>query len=107
VWVLTVEDHVKLADTVAAGLRREPDPHAHRRSGRSVPPTVVHGDRRLDPAYRTTTRAGRRLSLTRKEFSVLELLLSAGGRAVPAVTGSDETPAAPAYRPAARRTPLP
>ncbi|MFI9381980.1 response regulator transcription factor [Kutzneria sp. NPDC052558] len=53
-----------------------------RRSQPPVPPVLTHGDLRLDPALRTVTRAGRRLSLSPKEFTVLELLLSAGGAVV-------------------------
>ncbi len=38
----------------------------------------------MDPARRLVTRAGRRLALTPKEFAVLECLLKADGRPVPA-----------------------
>ncbi|MBP2706898.1 response regulator transcription factor [Microbispora sp. RL4-1S] len=55
-----------------------------RRSGRALPPLLVHGDLRLDPSIRVATRNGRRLPLTPKEFAVLELLLSAGGAVVSA-----------------------
>jgi DNA-binding response OmpR family regulator len=55
-----------------------------RRGERALPPTLVHDDLRLDPALRVATRAGVRLSLTPKEFAVLELLLGARGRVVPA-----------------------
>ncbi|MFC0039493.1 response regulator transcription factor [Actinomadura rayongensis] len=55
-----------------------------RRNGRPVPPELVHGDLRLDSAHRTATRGGRKLNLTRKEFSVLELLLAERGRVVSA-----------------------
>jgi DNA-binding response OmpR family regulator len=48
------------------------------------PPTLTHGDLRLDPANRVATRAGRRLSLSPKEFAVLEVLLEAGGTVVSA-----------------------
>lgn len=50
-----------------------------RRTQPPVPPLLVHGDLHLDPAMRTATRGGRRLVLTPKEFTVLELLLSARG----------------------------
>ncbi len=150
VWmmrVLVAEDHVKLAEAVASGLRREgmavdvvldgrqaldrasvtaydvivldrdlpevhgdevcrhlvaegrddylPKPFAFaelvariralsRRSRPPLPPLLVKGDLRLDPAHRVVTRAGRRLGLTVKEFAVLQLLLEAQGAVVPA-----------------------
>ena len=40
------------------------------------------GDVVLDPARRTSTRAGRPLDLTPKEFAVLEVLLAAQGAVV-------------------------
>jgi DNA-binding response OmpR family regulator len=55
-----------------------------RRSQPSVPPVLVHGDLALDPAQRVATRAGTPLPLNRKEFAVLEYLLTARGRVVPA-----------------------
>jgi DNA-binding response OmpR family regulator len=55
-----------------------------RRAGAPLPPILEHGDLRLDPALRVATRAGARLPLTPKEFAVLELLLAAQGRVVPA-----------------------
>lgn len=55
-----------------------------RRAHPPVPPVLEHGDLRLDPARRSVTRAGRPLELGPKEFSVLELLLAAQGRAVSA-----------------------
>jgi DNA-binding response OmpR family regulator len=55
-----------------------------RRSRPSVPPMLVHGDLRLDPARRVATRAGQRLTLSPKELAVLELLLSAQGAVVSA-----------------------
>ncbi|MFI6600740.1 response regulator transcription factor [Nonomuraea sp. NPDC050536] len=55
-----------------------------RRSQPAQPPVLVHGDLRLDPAQRSATRAGMRLALTPKELAVLEYLLAARGRAVPA-----------------------
>jgi DNA-binding response OmpR family regulator len=50
-----------------------------RRSHRAVPPVLVNGDLKLDPANRVATRSGQRLWLTPKEFAVLELLMAAGG----------------------------
>jgi DNA-binding response OmpR family regulator len=55
-----------------------------RRSRPPLPPLLVRGDLRLDPAHRVVTRAGRRLELTVKEFAVLQLLLEAQGAVVPA-----------------------
>jgi DNA-binding response OmpR family regulator len=50
-----------------------------RRSHKALPPVLVWGDVKLDPASRVVTRAGRRLLLTPKEFAVLEQLLAADG----------------------------
>jgi DNA-binding response OmpR family regulator len=55
-----------------------------RRAQPAVPPVLVHGDLRLDPARRVARRGGRPLDLGPKEFGVLELLLAAQGRVVPA-----------------------
>jgi DNA-binding response OmpR family regulator len=55
-----------------------------RRSQPPVPPVLVRGELRLDPALRVATRGGARLPLTPKEFAVLELLLVAQGRVVSA-----------------------
>ena len=55
-----------------------------RRPGPAVPPILVHGDLRLNPAGRVVTRSGERLTLTPKEFAVLELLLQAQGTVVSA-----------------------
>ncbi len=55
-----------------------------RRSAPAVPPVLAAGDITLDPARRVAVRGGRRLDLSPKEFAVLECLLAAGGRAVPA-----------------------
>jgi DNA-binding response OmpR family regulator len=55
-----------------------------RRSQPALPPTLVRGGLRLDPAHRVATRDGRRLELSPKEFALLEYLLSAQGRAVSA-----------------------
>jgi len=55
-----------------------------RRSQTAVPPLLVHGDLRLDPARRVATRGGTPLPLNPKELAVLEYLLTARGRAVSA-----------------------
>jgi DNA-binding response OmpR family regulator len=55
-----------------------------RRSRPALPPVLVHGDLRLDPARRIATRSGRRLELSPKEFAVLERLLGAQGAVVSA-----------------------
>jgi DNA-binding response OmpR family regulator len=55
-----------------------------RRSGSRLPPVLVHGDLRLDPANRLASRDGQRLSLSPKELAVLEYLLGAEGRVVSA-----------------------
>ncbi|HEU0088922.1 MAG TPA: response regulator transcription factor [Pseudonocardiaceae bacterium] len=57
-----------------------------RRATPAVPPVLSAADVVLDPARRTVSRAGAPLDLTRKEFGVLEVLLSAGG----AVVSSEE-----------------
>jgi DNA-binding response OmpR family regulator len=55
-----------------------------RRSMPAVPPLFEHGDLALDPGRRIVTRGGVPLTLSPKEFAVLEHLLAAGGRAVSA-----------------------
>ena len=55
-----------------------------RRATAPLPPRLEHGDLSLDPARRVAVRAGRRLPLTPKELAVLECLLAADGRPVPA-----------------------
>src|SRR6516162_2802038 len=55
-----------------------------RRAAAPLPPSLEHGDLSLDPARRVAVRAGRRLPLTTKELAVLECLLAADGRPVPA-----------------------
>ncbi|MEY7973534.1 response regulator transcription factor [Saccharomonospora xinjiangensis] len=57
-----------------------------RRATPATPPVLVADDVELDPAKRTVHRAGRPVELTRKEFGVLEVLLSAKG----AVVSSEE-----------------
>jgi DNA-binding response OmpR family regulator len=55
-----------------------------RRPGAPPPAGLGYSDLSMDPARRIATRAGRRLALTPKEFAVLECLLAADGRPVPA-----------------------
>ena len=50
-----------------------------RRATPSRPPVLRHGDLELDPARRTLTRGGKPIELARKEFAVLETLMSADG----------------------------
>jgi DNA-binding response OmpR family regulator len=50
----------------------------------SVPPLVCRGDLAVDLARHRASRGGRTLSLTRKEFGILELLLTADGAVVSA-----------------------
>ena len=57
-----------------------------RRSTPAVPPLLTAHHLALDPARRTVRRSGADVELTRKEFGVLEVLLSAGG----AVVSSEE-----------------
>lgn len=54
-----------------------------RRPGTPPPAGLSFGDLAMDPGRRVVTRAGRRLTLTPKEFAVLECLLAADGRPVP------------------------
>ena len=58
--------------------------HALARRAPAGPSTLVRGDVTLDRARRRVTRAGRELSLTRKELGVLEVLLAADGAVVSA-----------------------
>jgi DNA-binding response OmpR family regulator len=55
-----------------------------RRPTTLVPPTLEYGDLTLDAGRRVASRGGRRLDLSPKEFAVLECLLAAAGRPVPA-----------------------
>jgi DNA-binding response OmpR family regulator len=55
-----------------------------RRPGAPPPAGLRYRDLALDPTRRIAARAGRRLALTPKEFAVLECLLAADGRPVPA-----------------------
>ncbi len=54
-----------------------------RRSPRAVPDVLERCGIRLDPARRTVTRDGRRITLTRKEFDLLHELMRARGDLVP------------------------
>src|SRR4030081_2978051 len=55
-----------------------------RRSTPSRPPVLSHADIQLDPARRRVERSGNPIELTRKEFAVLEVLISAEGATVSA-----------------------
>lgn len=55
-----------------------------RRSVRRLPPVLTCGDLSVDPARRLAVRGGRLLTLTPKEFAVLECLLAADGTLVAA-----------------------
>ncbi|WP_204289037.1 response regulator transcription factor [Microbispora amethystogenes] len=61
-----------------------------RRSTPAHPPVLRARDVELDPSRRTAERNGRLLSLTPKEFGVLERLLTAGGAVVSAETLLDK-----------------
>jgi DNA-binding response OmpR family regulator len=53
-----------------------------RRSTPATPPTLEQGDLTLDRGRRVVFRAGRRLELSAKEFSLLECLMSDPGRVI-------------------------
>jgi DNA-binding response OmpR family regulator len=55
-----------------------------RRAQPAIPPLLRHGDLVVDTARRHARRADKPLTLTPKEFGVLELLLAAQGRTVSA-----------------------
>jgi DNA-binding response OmpR family regulator len=55
-----------------------------RRSTPALPPTYERGNLKLDPARRVATRGDEWLTLSPKEFAVLECLLAADGRVVSA-----------------------
>ena len=55
-----------------------------RRAEPALPPVLAAGDLTFDTSRREVCRSGQRIELTHKELAVLELLLSAQGRAVPA-----------------------
>src|SRR5258708_17663571 len=50
----------------------------------SAPPVLCRGDLAVDRARHRASRGDRSLSLTRKEFGILEMLLAAGGAVVSA-----------------------
>ncbi len=53
-----------------------------RRATPAAPPVLRTADVELDPAKRLVARAGESIELTRKEFGVLEVLMSAAGTVV-------------------------
>jgi len=55
-----------------------------RRTAAPTSPVLKAGDLTLDPARHVAERAGKDLALTKKEFGVLEVLLSAEGRVISA-----------------------
>jgi DNA-binding response OmpR family regulator len=55
-----------------------------RRALPSRPPVLHHGDLELDPSRRRLTRSGHEIDLARKEFAVLETLMSSDGATVSA-----------------------
>jgi DNA-binding response OmpR family regulator len=55
-----------------------------RRATPSRPPVLRHADIELDPARRRITRGGEEITLARKEFAVLETLITASGATVSA-----------------------
>jgi DNA-binding response OmpR family regulator len=55
-----------------------------RRPDAVLPPVLERAGLSLDPSRRVAFRSGRRLDLSPKEFAVLETLLAAAGRVVPA-----------------------
>jgi two-component system response regulator VanR len=57
-----------------------------RRSSAAAPPVREFGDVRLDPFRREVYRGGRYIALTRKQFAVLEVLVSAAGGVISAET---------------------
>lgn len=56
----------------------------NRRSVSPATPVLIHRDVRIEPARHEASRGGHDLRLTRKEFAVLEVLISAEGRIVSA-----------------------
>jgi DNA-binding response OmpR family regulator len=89
----TIEDRVDGLDRGADDYLPKPFAFAElvariralfRRAQPGLAPLLQHGDVLLDPARRSARRAGRVLDLGPKEFGVLEVLLAAQGRVVPA-----------------------
>ncbi|MBO0846297.1 MAG: response regulator transcription factor [Nocardioides sp.] len=66
-------DYVVLLARLRALLRRQSDPR---------PPVLSHGDIRLDPATRVVTLAGADVSLSRREYGLLEFFLRHPDRVV-------------------------
>jgi len=66
-------DYVVLLARLRALLRRQSDPR---------PPVLSHGDVRLDPATREVTVAGVEVSLSRREYELLEFFLRHPDRVV-------------------------
>jgi DNA-binding response OmpR family regulator len=66
-------DYVVLLARLRALLRRQSDPR---------PPVLTHGDVRLDPATREVTLAGEHVSLSRREYDLLEFFLRHPDRVV-------------------------
>ncbi|TAJ49854.1 MAG: response regulator transcription factor [Herbiconiux sp.] len=56
----------------------------HRRNAPALPPILEQGDIRLDPFRREVYRSGRFVRLSRKEFSVLAVLMEAAGGVISA-----------------------
>ena len=92
VRVLIAEDEERLAEAIARGLRREgmavdlaPDGTDALVKARVIRYDVlVRGDIELDPARRVVSRGANPIELTRKEFGVLEVLMSADGATISA-----------------------
>ena len=66
-------DYVVLLARLRALLRRQSDPR---------PPVLTHGDVRLDPATRQVTLGGEAVTLSRREYDLLEFLLRHPGRVI-------------------------
>jgi DNA-binding response OmpR family regulator len=66
-------EYVVLLARLRALLRRQSDPR---------PPVLTHGDVRLDPATRAVTLAGVEVSLSRREYDLLEFFLRHPDRVV-------------------------
>jgi DNA-binding response OmpR family regulator len=89
----TIEDRVDGLDRGADDYLPKPFAFAElvarirallRRAQPALPPVLEQAGLRLDPSRRSVSRDGQPLNLGPKEFGVLELLLAAQGRVVPA-----------------------